>query len=63
MTLEQFRARVASYIKRNNIAPTRFGRLVMNDPAWVGRFIEGFSEPKERTRKRVLDAIKAGAGK
>lgn len=58
MTKEQFRIRVASFIKRNNIAPTTFGRKVMGDPAWTSRLIEGFSEPKERTRIKVIQAMK-----
>lgn len=57
MTLEQFRSRVLAYIERNNIAPSAFGRQVLNDPAWVGRLKAGF-EPKERTRKKVLNAIR-----
>lgn len=58
MTLEQFRLRVASYIKRNNIAPTAFGRDILNDPAWVARLMAGL-EPKDRTRNKVLEAMKA----
>lgn len=59
MTIDQFRVQVASYIKRNNIAPSRFGRRVMGDSAWVYRLMNGF-EPKERTRQKVLAAMKAG---
>ena len=59
MTLDQFRIQVASYIKRNNITPSRFGRLVLGDSAWVFRLMDGF-EPKERTRAKVLAAMKAG---
>lgn len=57
MTIEQFRIRVASYLRRNNIAPTAFGREVMGDPAWVSRLLDG-AEPKERTRNKVLAAMK-----
>lgn len=57
MTTEQFRLRVAAFIKRNNIAPSAFGRKVMGDPAWVYRLLDGF-EPKERTRAKVLEAMK-----
>jgi len=59
MTKEQFRLRVMSFIKRNNIAPTAFGRKVMGDPAWTHRLIDGFSEPKERTRQKVIEAMKS----
>lgn len=58
MTLEQFRARVAAYLKRTGISPTTFGRDVMGDSAWVHRLMDG-AEPKERTRDKVLKAIKA----
>ncbi len=57
MTTDQFRLRVASFLKRNNIAHTAFGRKVMNDPAWVSRLLDGF-EPKERTRDKVIQAMK-----
>lgn len=57
MTLDQFRVRVASYLIRKKIAPTAFGRKVLNDPAWVSRLMAGF-EPKERTRQKVLDAMR-----
>lgn len=58
MTIEQFRLRVASYLKRNNIAPSAFGREVLNDPAWVQRLLDGL-EPKERTRDKVIAAMRA----
>lgn len=58
MTLEQFRARVAAYLKRTGISPTTFGRDVLGDSAWVLRLMKG-AEPKERTRNKVLAAIKA----
>jgi hypothetical protein len=57
MTIEQFRIRVSTHLKRNNIAPTAFGRKVMGDPAWVHRLLSG-SEPKERTRNLVIKAMK-----
>ncbi len=57
MTTEQLRVRVAAFLKRNNIAPSDFGRRVMGDSAWVFRFLDGF-EPKERTRAKVLDAMR-----
>ena len=59
MTVEQFRVQVASYIKRNKIAPTAFGRKGLGDPAWVSRLMDGL-EPKERTRDLVLKAMKDG---
>lgn len=57
MKTEQFRIRLASFLKRNNIAPTLFGRTVLNDPAWVGRVLDG-REPRERTRDTALKAMK-----
>jgi len=57
MTIEQFRIRLASFLKRNNIKPTTFGRDVLGDSAWVGRVLAG-REPKERTRNKVLQAMK-----
>lgn len=58
MTLEQFRSRVTTYLKRTGISPTTFGREVLNDPAWVSRLLNGL-EPKERTRDKVLAAMKS----
>lgn len=57
MTIEQFRLRVAAYIKRKNIAPTAFSRTVMGDPAWFSRLMAG-AEPKEKTRNKVLEAMR-----
>jgi hypothetical protein len=57
MTIDQFRARVAAYLKRKKIAPTAFSRRVMKDPAWYFRLMAG-AEPKERTRNKVLEAMK-----
>ncbi len=57
MTTDQFRLRVASFLKRNKIAHTTFGRKVLNDPAWISRLLDGF-EPKERTRDKVIKAMK-----
>lgn len=57
MTLDQFRVKVLRYITKNNISPSAFGRRVLNDPAWVARLKAGL-EPKERTRDKVLRAMK-----
>lgn len=57
MTLEQFRNQVLSHLRRNKIKPSAFGRMVLNDPAWVSRLIAGL-EPKERTRAKVLRAMR-----
>jgi hypothetical protein len=54
--MQQFRALVASYIKRNNSAPSTFGRKVMSDPTWVAKLMAGL-EPKERNRNKVLRAM------
>lgn len=59
MTLEQFRIRVASYLHRNKIAPSTFGRKVLKDPAWFDDLMEG-REPREATREKVLKAMKEG---
>lgn len=57
MTVEQFRIRVASYLRKTGISPTTFGRDVLNDSAWVSRLMGGL-EPKERTRNKVLEAMR-----
>lgn len=35
MSLEAFRARVAAYLKKHGISPTRFGKVVVNDSNFV----------------------------
>ena len=57
VTLDQFRIRVLAYLRKNKIKPSTFGREVLNDPAWVSRLADGL-EPKERTREKVLRAMK-----
>lgn len=57
LSLAQFRIRVGSYLKRNKIAPSAFGRKVLGDPAWVSRLMDG-AEPKEATKVKVLEAMR-----
>lgn len=59
MTVAQFRVCVASFLKRNDIAPATFGRKALGDPSWVFRLLNDNLEPKEATRNKVLAAMKA----
>jgi hypothetical protein len=58
MTVDQFRIRVASFLRRNNIAPATFGRKALGDSSWVFRLLNENLEPKEATRNKVLEAMR-----
>ena len=57
MTLEQFRAKVETFLRKSGEKPSTFGRRALSDPSWVKR-LRGGLEPKESTRTKVLDAIR-----
>jgi len=49
---------VEKFLRRSGMAPTRFGRLAMSDPRFVGGLRSG-REPRDATVKRVMAFIKA----
>lgn len=61
ISAEQFRIRVLAYLRRHNIPPSRFGRRVLGDAAFVQRLVEG-REPTDAVRERVLEAMRNGEG-
>lgn len=58
MNLPEFRACVEAHLSKTSEPPSTFGRRALGDPAWISRLRKGV-EPKEATRARVLQAIKA----
>lgn len=57
MTLDRLRASLKAHLKKTGEKPTAFGRRVMGDPSWTTRFLEDFSEPKDKTRAKIVAAI------
>jgi hypothetical protein len=45
-------ARILTYLRCTGMAATRFGRLVLNDPRFVGDLLRG-REPRMTTVRRV----------
>jgi len=60
MTLNMFRNRVERYIAAHGLAPTAFGKAFAGDPNFVADLRSG-REPREATKRKVLDAMKARA--
>jgi 2,4-dienoyl-CoA reductase-like NADH-dependent reductase (Old Yellow Enzyme family) len=51
-----FKSQVEQYLERNDMTPTRFGRLFANDPWFVFQLREG-REPRARMRHKILEAM------
>jgi homoserine dehydrogenase len=60
MTLETFRKRVEQFIAAHGFSATTFGREFAADPCFVADLRAG-REPREATKRKVLDAMKARA--
>ena len=55
-TAQDLRNTVRRFLKRTGIGPSRLGRAAVNNPSFVGRFLNG-SSPRLKTADRVLKAM------
>jgi 2,4-dienoyl-CoA reductase-like NADH-dependent reductase (Old Yellow Enzyme family) len=60
MTLTTFRKRVEQFMQDHGLSATTFGRDYASDPNFVADLRSG-REPREATKRKVLDAMKARA--
>lgn len=59
--IDKFKNMVEAFILARDMTPTSFGKKYVGDPLFVFQLREG-REPRVKTRKRVLDAIKSDDG-
>ena len=55
-TAQDLRNTVRRFLKRTGISPSKLGRTAVNNPSFVGRFLNG-SSPRLKTADRVLKAM------
>lgn len=54
-------SRIERHLKRTGVPPTRFGRLAVHDPRFVGDLRNG-REPRAATVARVLAYLESAEG-
>jgi len=60
-TVSDFKNIVHDFMRGWDMAPTTFGRLFANDPNLVSRLDAG-REPRESTRKKILQRMEEYSG-
>lgn len=56
--IDEFKAKVESFIAEQAMTPTQFGKQFAGDPLFVFQLRDG-REPRTQTRKRILSAMEA----
>ena len=55
-TAQELRSTVKRYLERTGVPPTQLGRKAVNNPSFVGKFLNG-SSPQIKTADRVLKTM------